>query len=98
MFLCQVKDLQGPRLGFERNDLLVPVHDSAIGLDWPLGDLIVVLEVNDDDFGIARALGVLLSDTDIVVGFKRLRTINIDSPRPLMSVKLTHELKPIDAG
>ena len=51
------------------------MHDSAIGLDGPLGDLIVVLEVDDDDFGVAGALRVLLPDTDITIGFKCLQKI-----------------------
>ena len=59
-------------MGFERNDLLIPMHDGAIGLDWSFDDLIVVLQVNENYFRIARALRVLLSHTDIVIGLKCL--------------------------
>lgn len=68
LFLSQIENLKGPRLGFERNDLLVPVHDGAIGLDWPPDDIEVVLEVDDDDLG-RGALVSLLADTDIVIRF-----------------------------
>ena len=44
------------------------MHNGTVGLDRPLGDLIVVLEVNDDDLGLG-AFGYDLSDADVVVGF-----------------------------
>jgi hypothetical protein len=49
--LHQIKYLQGPRLGLEGDDLLFVVHDGTVGIDGTLDDLIVVLEIDDDDFG-----------------------------------------------
>ena len=68
-FLRQVENLQCALLSFEGNDLLVPVHNGAIGLDGSLHDFIVVFEVDDDDFGVAGALRNFLPDADIVIGF-----------------------------
>lgn len=42
-FLCQVKYLKRPLIRLEGDDLLVPVHDGTVSLDWPSNDLIVVL-------------------------------------------------------
>ena len=41
--LLEVEDLQRPRLGSKSNDLLSPVHDGTVGLDWSAGNIIAVL-------------------------------------------------------
>lgn len=66
LFGGQIEDLNGPRLGFESNDLSVPVHDSTIGVDRSLYDFIVVLEVDDDDLCLL-ILADLLTYADIMV-------------------------------
>jgi len=43
------------------------VHDSTISFNRSLGDLIVVLEVDDDDFRAAGALRAFLPYANIVV-------------------------------
>lgn len=49
LLLLKVEDLQGPGLGLESNDLLVPVHDGTVGLDGAAGDIVAVLELDDDN-------------------------------------------------
>jgi hypothetical protein len=46
----KVKYLQRPLLRLERDDLFAEVHDGTISLDGTSCDIVVVLEVNDDDF------------------------------------------------
>lgn len=71
LFLSQVKDLKSPRLRLERDNLLVPVHDRTVGLDWAPDDIVVVLEF-DDDYLRRGALVDLLANTDIVIRFQCL--------------------------
>lgn len=64
LLLLQVEDLKRPRLGLERNDLSVPVHDRTIGLDWSTSNIVVVLELDNDDLGLS-GLALLFSDAHI---------------------------------
>lgn len=66
-FLSKIEDLEGSLLGFESNDLLVPMHDGTVGLNRPLHDLIVVFEVDYDDLGVG-AFRDSLADAYVVVG------------------------------
>ncbi len=57
LFLYEVEDLKGSLLGFEGDDLLVPMHDGTISFDRLPNDVVVILHVDDDDFGgIGRLL------------------------------------------
>lgn len=47
------------------------MHDGTIGLDWPTRDIVAILELDDDDFGLG-GLVLLFSDTDIGVGLECL--------------------------
>jgi hypothetical protein len=47
------------------------VHDGTVGLDGPAHDIVVVLEVDDDDFGLGGFVQ-LLADAEVVVGLERL--------------------------
>jgi hypothetical protein len=67
----QVEDLNGVLLGPKRNDGLFPVHDGTVGLDGAAHDIVVVLQVDDDDFGLG-GLVQLLADAEVVVGLERL--------------------------
>lgn len=42
-FLAEVEDLQRPLIRFERDDLLSPMHNSAVSLDRSSYNLIVIL-------------------------------------------------------
>ena len=95
-FVFKVEYLQSPRLSFERNDELVPVHDGAVSLDRSANDIVGILEVDDDDFGL-RVVVNLLTDADIVIGFKSLLAC-VSEVRKAHCAVLTQELKPIDAG
>lgn len=66
--MSQIEDLQCPLLSFESNDLLRPMHDSTVGLDGPLDDFIIVLEVDDNDIG-AGSFMCLLADANVVIRF-----------------------------
>jgi hypothetical protein len=63
-------------LGLQRNDLFMPMHDGAVGLDWPLHNLVAIVQVDDDDVRL-RVVGGFLADADIVVGFKGLAPISM---------------------
>ena len=82
--LLQIEDLQCPLLRLEGDDHLAPVHDGAVSLDRSTGEIVVVLEVDDDDLW----LGVIvdpLTNTDETVRFQRLHA-------RLAAVKLDHQL------
>lgn len=70
-FLAKVEDLKGSLVRLERDDLPLPVHNRTIGLDRAPGDLIVILEIDDNDFRVG-IFGELLTDADIVIGLKSL--------------------------
>jgi hypothetical protein len=42
------------------------VHDGTVGLDGSPGDIVAVLEIDDDDFRLG-GLALLFPDTDIVI-------------------------------
>lgn len=72
LLLCgKVEDLNCPALGLEGDNVLAPVHDRTVRIDWPPHDLIVVLQVNNDDLWLVVLLE-LLANTDIVIGFESL--------------------------
>lgn len=71
------------------------MHDRAVRLDRPSDDIVGILEVNNDDFGL-RILVNLLSHAYVVIRFEGLdRGVNETSLSGIVS--LTHELKPMDA-
>lgn len=53
LLLLEIEDLKGPGLGLESNDLLVPVHDSTVGLDRPACYVVAILELDNDNFGLS---------------------------------------------
>lgn len=61
-FLLEVEDLEGAT-GLQGNDMTRPVHDGGVRLDRPPGDIVVVLQVDDNDIGRARFV-FLVSDAD----------------------------------
>ena len=63
--------MQRPGLGLECNDLLMPVHDGTIGLNGPSDDIVAVVELDDDYFGL-RGFINFLTDTEKLVGLERL--------------------------
>lgn len=69
--LPQVEYLECALVGLERDDLPLPVHDGAVGLDRPSCDLIIVLQINDDNLRVG-IFGQLLANADIVIGLKGL--------------------------
>lgn len=98
----KVEDLDCPALGLERDDVLAPVHDGAVGIDWSPHDLIVVLQVNNDDLGLFVFIE-LLANADVVVRFEGLeigKRVSARHPIGLnaRSGPLTHDVKPMDAG
>ena len=74
---AQVEDLQRPLRRLERDNLPVPVHDGAVGLDGPAHDVAMVFEVDDDDFGLGFFAG-FLTDANEIVGFECLSRISFD--------------------
>lgn len=106
LLVVQVEDLDCPLLGLEGDDVEVPVHDSTIGLDRPSGDIIVVLQVDDDDLGRC-GLVLLLADADVVIGLESLnyrkqsistllwRVLGRSEGKRQDRAGLTQELKPI---
>ena len=64
--VCQVKNLYGMLLGSEGDDGLLPVHDGTVSLDGASHNIIVVLEVDDDDFGLSGFVE-LLADAEVMV-------------------------------
>ena len=81
----------------QRNNLLCPVHDSTICFDRSTDDIVVVLEVNDNDFR-GRGLVLLFSNTHERVGFECLPSAISQASKEVQWLlgKLTHELNPID--
>jgi hypothetical protein len=71
LFDPQIEDLNSSRLCLESDDLLGPVHDSAIGVDGSFDDFIAVFEVNDNDLRLV-VLVDLLADANIVVRLQSL--------------------------
>lgn len=72
LLLCsEVKDLNCSALGLQRNDVLAPVHDRTVGIDWSPHHIIVVFQINNDNLGLLIFVE-LLANTDIVIGFKGL--------------------------
>lgn len=69
--LTQVEYLECAGLCLQRDDLLRPVHDGTIRLDGSSDGIIVVLEVDDYDFG-GGGIILLLADADEGVGFEGL--------------------------
>lgn len=69
--MSKVKNLQCPLICLEGNDLFVPVHKGTISLDWSSDDLIVIFEVDNDDFGIG-IFSEFLTNTNEVIGFQGL--------------------------
>lgn len=56
----------------ECNDLLVPMHNGAVGLDWSTNDIVALFEFDDEDFRL-RLLAELLTNADERVGLERAR-------------------------
>ena len=71
LLLFEIEDLQRPRLGLEGDDLALPVHDSTVSLDGSPCDIVVVLELDDDDFWLG-SFALLLANADVRVGFECL--------------------------
>ena len=68
LLLCfEVEDLQRSRLRAESDDLSGPVHDGTVGLDGASDDIVAVLQVDNDDFGLGSIV-LLLSYADERVG------------------------------
>lgn len=69
LLLClEVKDLDGLTLGFEGDNVLTPVHDGTIGINWSPDDLIVVFKIDYDNLRLIIIVD-LLSYTDEIIGF-----------------------------
>jgi hypothetical protein len=47
------------------------MHDCTIGLDWPTENVVAILQVYNDNFGLGGFVG-FLTDAEVVVGFKGL--------------------------
>lgn len=63
----QIEQLEGPRLGLERDDGLGQVHYGALGADGPPDDVVEVLEVQNDRLG--RRVGLAcLAHANVLVG------------------------------
>lgn len=71
LLLLEIEDLQCSRLSLESNNLSVPVHDGTVGLDWPTGDVVAILELDDNDLRLGRFV-LLFSHTDVGVGLECL--------------------------
>ena len=72
LLLLEVENLEGSRLCAKSDDLLGPVHDGTVGLDGSPSDIVALLQVDNDDFGLG-GLALLLSYADEVVGLECLR-------------------------
>lgn len=71
------------------------MHDGTVSLDRAPCELIILLKVDNDDFGVG-ILGQLLAYADIVIRLKGLASIS-HKERLHLGMRLhTHELKPID--
>lgn len=64
LLLLEVEDLQCSRLSLESNDLSVPVHDGTVGLDRPTGDVVAILELNNNNLRLGSFV-LLLSHTHV---------------------------------
>jgi hypothetical protein len=71
LLLLEVEDLQCSRLSLESNDLSVPVHDGTVGLDRPTGDVVAILELDDNDLRLGSFV-LLFSHTHVGVGLECL--------------------------
>lgn len=49
--VVEIEYLERSRLCLEGNDVARPVHDGTVGLDGAPCDIVVVLEIDDNDFG-----------------------------------------------
>lgn len=71
LLLLEIKDLQCPRLSLEGDDLSVPVHDGTVGLDRPASNIVTILELDNNNFGLG-GLALLFSHADVRVGLECL--------------------------
>lgn len=94
--LAEVEDLERPLVCFKRDNLLSPVHKSTVGLDRSPDNFIIVLKVDDYDF--RSGISDLLTNADVVVGFKSLVANEYALVRSAAAGPLTQELKPIEEG
>lgn len=77
LLLLKVEDLQCSRLSLESNHLSVPVHDGTVGLDRPAGDIVAILELDDNNLGLG-CLILLLPHTDVRVGLECLALVSLE--------------------
>lgn len=71
LFRPKIEDLNCSALSLERDDVLAPVHDGTVGVDWSPHDLIVVLQVNNNNLRLIIFVE-LLANADVVVRFEGL--------------------------
>lgn len=64
----EIEDLNCSALSLEGNDVLVPVHDRTVRIDWPAHNIIVVLQIDDNDLWLVLVIE-LLPNADITIGF-----------------------------
>lgn len=64
----EIEDLDCPALGLEGDDVLVPVHDRTVRVNWPAHNIIVVLQIDDNDLGLVLVIK-LLPNANVVIGF-----------------------------
>lgn len=97
--LAQVKYLKCPRLCLESDDLFVPVHNSTVGFDRSSDDIVIVLQIDNHDFGGCGSR-LCFSDAYEGIGFESLDRMSADALQRGYGVGeiLTHELNPIDAA
>jgi hypothetical protein len=48
------------------------VKDGTVGFNGPSDEIIIILEFDDENFGLGSVIG-FLADTEVGVGFERLR-------------------------
>lgn len=65
-FGIQVEDLQSA-LGLERDDILGPVHDGAVGLDGSPRDIVAVVQIDNHD--LSGSFVALFPHTDVAIAF-----------------------------
>jgi len=94
--LAEVEDLERPLVCFKRDNLLSPVHKSTVGLDRSPDNFIIVLKVDDYDF--RSGISDLLTNADVVIGFKSLVANEYAPVKSAVAEPLTQELKPIEEG
>ncbi len=71
------------------------MHDGTVSLDRAPRELIVLLQIDNDDFGIC-ILGQFLAYADIMIRLESLVLISHEERLHLGMVVHTHELKPIE--